>query len=175
MKNPTPRQPPAWQHDIFLNPGEFHFGQRDTRIRTLLGSCVAITLWHPQLQIGGMCHYLLPSAGTDRNTGELDGRYADQAMRLFMRELARTSTQPQQYQVKLFGGGSQFPRLMQSTAADGVPARNIEAGLRLLADHGFTIEAQHVGGTGHRTLVFELWCGHVWLRHVTGTTTGSSA
>lgn len=171
MKNPPPRQPV----DRFLKPGEFHFSQRDTRIRTLLGSCVAITLWHPQLLIGGMCHYLLPtSAGPGQRAGELDGRYADQAVRLFMRELARTGTRPEQYQVKLFGGGNQFPQLTQGATGGKVPERNIEAGQRLLADQGFRIEAQHIGGIGHRTLVFELWSGDVWLKHVTATNPGDS-
>ena len=175
MKNPVSRQPPARPVEIFLNPGEFHFGHRDTRIRTLLGSCVAITLWHPQLLIGGMCHYLLPSAGPGSSSAELDGRYADQAMLRFMRELARSGTRPEQYQVKLFGGGNQFPQLIQGAGGGKVPERNIEAGQRLLADYGFRLEAQHVGGTGHRTLLLELWSGHVWLRHVAGTASGGVA
>lgn len=170
MKNPPPRQPV----DIFLKPGEFHFGHRDTRIRTLLGSCVAITLWHPQLLIGGMCHYLLPNPGAGRSLDKLDGRYADQAVQLFMRELTRTGTRPEQYQVKLFGGGNQFPLLAQGATGGKVPERNIEAGLRLLVDHGFRIEAQHVGSTGHRTLVLELWSGDVWLKHVTTTHPGDN-
>ena len=47
--------------EVFLQPGEFHFGHARTRIKTILGSCVAITMWHPILRIGGMCHYLLPA------------------------------------------------------------------------------------------------------------------
>ena len=46
---------------ISLLPGELYFGQRHL-LKTLLGSCVAITLWHPQRQLGGMCHFLLPTA-----------------------------------------------------------------------------------------------------------------
>ena len=45
---------PADAIEIFLHPGEFYFGDRHTRIRTLLGSCVSIILWHPRLLIGGM-------------------------------------------------------------------------------------------------------------------------
>jgi Chemotaxis protein; stimulates methylation of MCP proteins len=50
--------------EIFLQPGDWYFGDRDTRIRTLLGSCIAITIWHPRLLVGGMCHFLLPGRGT---------------------------------------------------------------------------------------------------------------
>ena len=46
--------------EIFIRPGEFYFGDGNTRIRTILGSCVAVTLWHPERHIGGMCHYMLP-------------------------------------------------------------------------------------------------------------------
>lgn len=47
--------------DRFLNPGEIFFGGSGFRVRTLLGSCVSIVLWHPNRHLGGMCHYLLPT------------------------------------------------------------------------------------------------------------------
>ena len=43
-----------------LMPGDFVFGNSELKLKTLLGSCVAITLWHPDKKIGGMCHYMLP-------------------------------------------------------------------------------------------------------------------
>jgi chemotaxis protein CheD len=46
--------------DIFLRPGDCYFGGQNTSIRTVLGSCVSMTFWHPQLRVGGMCHYMLP-------------------------------------------------------------------------------------------------------------------
>ena len=52
--SPEPRE-------IFLNPGEYAFGTELDRIRTILGSCVAVTFWHPGLRLGAMCHYLLPA------------------------------------------------------------------------------------------------------------------
>ena len=41
--------------EIFLQPGDFYFGDENTRLRSLLGSCVSITMWHPTKLIGGMC------------------------------------------------------------------------------------------------------------------------
>jgi len=46
---------------LMLMPGELHFGGEVQSLKTLLGSCVALTLWHPKRRIGGMCHFLLPS------------------------------------------------------------------------------------------------------------------
>ena len=32
---------------LFLMPGQWYFGGKASELRTLLGSCVAVTLWHP--------------------------------------------------------------------------------------------------------------------------------
>ena len=58
--------------EIFLQPGDFYFGDKDTRIRTILGSCVSITLWHPTRLIGGMCHFLLPFRGAHQDHALVD-------------------------------------------------------------------------------------------------------
>ncbi len=151
--------------DIFLNPGELYFSDRETRIRTILGSCVAITLWNPRYQIGGMCHYMLPGNRRKDRGGELDGRYADDAMMMFMKELAKTGTRPMDYEVKIFGGGDQFPN-QKTNSVISVPDNNIAIGRELLNYYGFTIKAEHLGGTGHRNVIFDLWSGHVWMKHV---------
>ncbi|MGZ4959228.1 MAG: chemotaxis protein CheD [Methylomonas sp.] len=151
--------------DIFLQPGEFYFGGRETRIRTLLGSCVAITLWHPRLRMGGMCHYLLPMRRGRPPGTELDGRYAEDAIKLYMDQLHQNGSWPADYEVKMFGGGNQFPD-HANAGADSVPSTNIQVGRSLLKQHGFTIKAEHLGGTGHRNVIFDIWSGHVWMQHV---------
>ncbi len=143
-----------------LSPGEFFFGANGEEIRTLLGSCVAITLWHPKRHLGGMCHYLLPSAGKPTG-GTLDGRYGDHAMALFMAELQRNRTEPRDYQVKIFGGGNMFPAMASNSA---VGDRNIAAARQLLRKHGFRIPEEHVGCSGHRTVILDLATGETWLR-----------
>jgi len=76
--------------DIFLRPGDHYFTDRkNTRIRTLLGSCVSITFWHPRLLIGGMCHYMLPERGNELRAEDWhapDGRYADEAVALLLKK-----------------------------------------------------------------------------------------
>ncbi|MBD9358468.1 chemotaxis protein CheD [Methylomonas albis] len=151
--------------DIFLQPGELYFGDSETRIRTVLGSCVAITLWHPTRRIGGMCHFMLPGNRRIQRHKGLDGRYADDAMLMFMQELHKTKTRPADYEVKVFGGGDQFPG-HSKPANLRVSDNNVLAGRALLAEHGFHIKAEHLGGTGHRNVIFDLWSGHVYMRHI---------
>ena len=155
---------PADCFDIFLQPGDFYFGDRAARIRTILGSCVAITLWHPRLLIGGMCHYMLPMRHGRHKDAEPDGRYADDAMALFMRELDKTGSWPADYEVKMFGGGDQFPQHAKRLRIS-VPDNNIHAGRSLLKQHGFSIKAEHLGGDGHRNVIFDVYSGQVWIKH----------
>lgn len=149
--------------EIFLQPGDFYFGDAHTRIRTVLGSCISITMWHPVLHIGGMCHYMLPSRGVKKNDG-LQGKYADEAIQLFLIEARRHKTEPKDYQVKLFGGGSMFFDT-HSKYHEGVSVRNIEAAQRLLMHHNLTLTSHHVGLRGHRNVIFDIWTGHVWVRY----------
>lgn len=160
---------PADVLEIFLQPGDFYFGEDKTRIRTLLGSCVAIAMWHPTQRVGGMSHYMLP--GRPERPGQplerpLDGRYADEVFQLFQQELQRTRTRPGDYQVKVFGGGRMFERGKTARSHIDISQKNIEAALGLLARHGFGLHAQDLGGDGHRNVVFDLWSGDVWLHKV---------
>lgn len=145
-----------------LNPGEFYFGGSGERIKTLLGSCVAITLWNARKRVGGMCHFLLPD-NPQRKSTIPDGRYADQSLELFLSALNRTATRPEDYEVKLFGGGNMFPTIKKAHSHD-VGRRNIEAARRLLKEHRFRIHSEHVGQAGHRTVILDLHTGHTWVK-----------
>lgn len=158
-------KPPDFVLDVFLKPGEFYFGDHETRVRTLLGSCVAITLWHPQFRIGGMCHYLLPEDRQANLSHELDGRYADKALQLFMQEINQAGTHPCEYEVKMFGGGNQFGG-QGLHANHNIPEKNIQTGKKLLLEHGFKLTAHHLGGSGHRNVILDMWSGYVWVQHV---------
>lgn len=149
--------------EIYLLPGELHFGGNNTRIRTVLGSCVSITVWHPLLRIGGMSHSMLPSRGKPASVG-LDGRYVDEAIELLLREIGKRNTRPGEYRVKLFGGGNMFQQSITENAFN-VAGSNIEAVRELLEASGFNIHAEHVGGSGYRSIIFDLWDGNVWVKH----------
>lgn len=159
------QQPPDLK-EVFLNPGEFHFGEGNTRISTLLGSCVSITLWHPRRRIGGMCHYMLTERMRTADA-PLDGRFASEAFEMFLQRVAAAGTKPGEYQAKLFGGANML------TGHKGEPMdigpRNVEIGRRLLASQHIALVAEHVCGSGRRKLHFDVWSGDVWLAFPQGT------
>jgi len=162
--------------DIFLQPGEFYFGDRDTRIRTILGSCVSITMWHPILLIGGMCHYMLASSPR-RKIHHLDGKYGEDAILMFFQDAIRHNTNPRDYVVKIFGGGNMFPKNRVHLPCETKPCKDVITDCRnvscknsmigdaILEREGLKIAASHVGGNGHRQIMFDIWSGHVWVKH----------
>jgi chemotaxis protein CheD len=150
--------------DIFLHPGDYCFAGRNTRIRTLLGSCVSITFWHPQLLVGGMCHYLLPERSDVRRIGEWpapDGRYADVAVALLLKEIDAVGVSYKECLVKLFGGSSMLPKTYQNN----IGIQNVQAARRLVKQYDLICVAEHLGGVGPRNVIFEIWSGDVWVNH----------
>ncbi len=95
--------------------------------------------------------------------GELSGRYVDEVLEIFFREMLRSGTRPQDFVVKVFGGGKMFEFVDKTGVTVG--ERNLQMMRAILAREGMAIAAQHVGGTGHRHVIFELWNGDCWVRH----------
>jgi chemotaxis protein CheD len=156
--------------EIFLQPGDYFVGDERYRIRTLLGSCVAITLWHAGDRIAAMSHFLLPSRGSS-SAGELDGRYGDEAMTLIMQTLERAGVRGQECQAKIFGGGNMFP----GRTAPGrmtVGHRNGEAARRIVSSLEIPIVSESLFGNGHRTIVLDARNGNVWVRRTRGLVGG---
>ncbi len=151
---------------VFLHPGEFCFTNNQTHIHTLLGSCISITLWHPKLHIGGMCHFTLPrypgARSEDRNR---DGRYADDVMFMFQREVLKNRTKITEYEAKIFGGGNMMKSKGQNTE-DSIGTKNATAAMTLLMQENVDILVAHVGEFGHRRIVFDTGSGNVWVRHI---------
>jgi chemotaxis protein CheD len=135
--------------------------------KTLLGSCVSITLWHPGRKIGAISHFLLPNRGSLMSAGldGLDGRYADEAMPLMFRELTRLGVDPAKCHAKVFGGARMFFAETLS-GARGVGRRNGDIARDLLYARGLKIVAEDLFGVGHRQLVFDVSNGDVWSRQV---------
>ncbi|OHC68149.1 MAG: hypothetical protein A2045_10720 [Rhodocyclales bacterium GWA2_65_20] len=148
--------------EFVLQPGKFFFGDEPVRVSTLLGSCVAITMWHPLARIGGICHFMLPYAHGHAAGGQ-EGKYADDALRLFLGRIEAHGTRPPDYQVRLFGGGRQICGLAADEARS-VGRQNIDAGRRLLGDNGFSICGEDLAASGYRKLTFDLASGETRVR-----------
>ncbi|NHZ91499.1 chemotaxis protein CheD [Massilia sp. CCM 8733] len=145
--------------DIFLQPGDFFVGDAECRVRTLLGSCVSITLWQPQARIGAMSHFLLP--GRSKGT-EPDARYGNDALDLMLAGLRAQGVEGSACQAKIFGGGNMFPSRRSAHPAIGM--QNGAEARALLAGYAIPVLSACLYGVGHRQIIFDIASGDVWSR-----------
>jgi chemotaxis protein CheD len=157
-KNP-PRAPAAGA--VNLLAGQIHFTTRPTVIKTLLGSCVAVVLWHPARRIGGMCHFLLPNR-TRPPGSPPDARYGDEAMELLLAAVSRHGTAPREYETHLYGGADTMPD--RTGIKFNIGERNIEQGCSLIDRYGFDLQAVDVGDYVPRTVTLDMINGHIDVR-----------
>ncbi|HNX30814.1 MAG TPA: chemotaxis protein CheD [Holophaga sp.] len=158
--------------EVFLHPGDYAFGDERTRIHTLLGSCVAVTFWHPELRIGAMCHYLLPSRPAVRD--RVEGCYAQEVIPAISDWFLSRGLQPAEFHVKMFGGSNMSPGLSLDDILS-IGSKNIYVGERLLGACGFRIAKADLAGVSQRRVIFELWSGDVWVRQGTRLQDGEEA
>lgn len=153
---------------VTVLPGQLYFG-RDIRLKTLLGSCIGITLWHPRQRLGGMCHFMLPSRV--RAPGQpLDGRYGDEAVAALVDQIARSGTRTQDYVAHLYGGADTLPNAGAFKTTVG--ERNIETAWALVEQHGFQLEGVDVGDNVPRSVTLDLSTGVVTMTRGSPAPTG---
>jgi chemotaxis protein CheD len=145
---------------VHVAPGEVACAQAGDELRTVLGSCVAITLWHAARRIGVMSHILLPTRMRPDATSRLDGRFAADAWAIMRSHLQHLGILPAQCQCRIFGGARVFPH---NTVPVGL--RNVAAVRELLAGSGVAISYEHVAGTGYRELRFAVKSGEIRMLH----------
>lgn len=150
-----------------IHPGEWYFGAEYERLHTVLGSCVALTAWHPRLKIGGMCHYLLAvsskpkSAGREQSLDSIsDCRYAVHALAQ-MKKVMQAYADINEYQLGLFGGGDMFA-YRQPTS---IGQENIAYACQWLRREKLQPAQTDVGGSISRSLMLILATGEIQLKH----------
>lgn len=88
-----------------IHPGAWAVEDRQP-LSTLLGSCVAVCLFDPQLRIGGINHFMLPDIGRTRY-GDVDSLLSGNfAMEALLNALLGRGAKKPRLQAKAFGGGT---------------------------------------------------------------------
>ncbi len=151
---------PEFYIEIFLHPGEYHWSGESTRIRTILGSCVAVCFWHPTRKIGGMCHFVL--SGSSPRDGDFKkhapAHFSDDAFSLLIRDSKKSGCKPGEFQVYVLGGGNLLPDRKNHKA---IGRQNIESAYRMIDHLNLNISGKDLGGNVHRKVIFDLWSGKI--------------
>lgn len=140
----------------FLLPGDYFFGEFSGRIVTLLGSCVAVTLWHPQRRLAAVSHFLLPRG---QRFDMQDTHYGEAVFTQLIQDMRRWGTQPGEYRKGLFGGGSQIAPKPGSGLQ--VAASNVRFAHEQFQRLGWRIDQEQLGGRVYRRLSLDASDGRI--------------
>ena len=114
------------QHKLInLQPGEIYFSstakkaEEPTQIKTILGSCVAVTIWHAESKTGGMCHYLLAQENNKLKVTKTlkQYRYGDEALDYLLTKMSLLHPL-NEFELALFGGGNMYVSLIIPSIGD---------------------------------------------------------
>lgn len=150
------------EHSIhaYLKPGEIIISQNPILVSTILGSCVAITMFSTNSKVGAICHAMYPK----NPMGKASNHYVDSAILSLIQKMADYGAGAD-VTVKLFGGA----QVLGSGGKDGVGrttigAQNIFEAKQVLERLGLAIASANVGGSQGRKLLFSIKTGDVYLR-----------
>lgn len=143
---------------IYLMPGEVVVANQPILVSTVLGSCIALTLYSPSRRIGAICHAMLP----DRSGRHHDLRYVDTAIHYIYRKALDFGAE-NDIEIKLFGGSQILPVSRQQPGNLTIGRKNVSRAQDILNQLGLTVNKTDVGGPRGRKLFFSLLTGDVYV------------
>ncbi|MGF1476623.1 MAG: chemoreceptor glutamine deamidase CheD [Geminicoccaceae bacterium] len=134
----------------------------DELLQTVLGSCVAACVRDPISKVGGMNHFLLPSAG-GRDPGDIIGfdlRYGSFAMEQLINAVLKVTGRRDRLEIKVFGGANVVRGMTD------VGHRNADFVETFLRNEGLSITGSHLRGNWPRKVQFSPASGRVRMREL---------
>ena len=147
---------------LYVEPGQLLVSTEPCRLRTVLGSCVSVCLYDPELRHGGMNHFMLPSSASSHETS---CRYGSRAMPALVERLERLGSQRRQLCAHVFGGARV---LFAASDLVHLGRRNVDFALEWLEQNGITVVSSSVLGSHARRLDFNLETGECSERALGG-------
>lgn len=145
--------------NVFLKPGEIIVSSKPVLVSTVLGSCVAITMYSPEKNIGAICHAMLPD-NPNNNESLL---YVDSAIHHLYRKMIGYGCRADLI-IKLFGGAQVLDFSGYDDSRMAVGKLNIQKAVKILKELGLMVYKADIGGTQGRKLFFSIKTGDVYLR-----------
>lgn len=147
----------------FLYPAELYVSKTPYQINTILGSCVAVCLFDPVTNIGGMNHYMLPYWN---GQGLASPKYGNIAIEKLVDKLISLGCNKNNLKAKIFGGGEVIET---QVVQFHIGLRNIEVAKQILEEKKIPIINSSVGGKLGRKIEFLTSTGEVRQKYVQKT------
>jgi len=133
-------------------------------VSTILGSCVAVTMFNPGTRVGSICHAMLPRNPSPR--GGETFHFVDSSILYMVRRFRALGVRKGEMEVKLFGGADVLEYRNQNGISVG--RQNVEIALETIREAGLRLIVSDVGGKVGRKLHFYTHTGEVLLKRMAG-------
>ncbi|MFQ5559475.1 MAG: chemotaxis protein CheD [Nitrospinota bacterium] len=151
--------------NVFLKPGELFFGKDPVVVGTVLGSCVAVTMFHKGRGIGAICHGQLPECRDSDFVEATSPKYVDVAINKLIKLFNREGVDLKEIEIKLFGG-SEILKRGEAVQRIRVGKQNIDKATDILEKNELKISARDVGGPVGRKILFDVRNGNVFVKRL---------
>ncbi len=142
--------------DIFLNPGELIFATTPHRVKTILGSCVAVAIFDRVKKLGGICHYLLPESEKNDSV-----KYGNVAIHLLLNKFYKIKSQKKDLVANVVGGSL---ILENQNEIFFIGDRNVDLAFKILREKNINICFEETGGDKGRTVTFNTYTGDIHVK-----------
>lgn len=150
---------------INLQPGEVFFYQpkenkTTKQVKTILGSCVAVIIWHSQSKVAGMCHYLLAHESEHSKVTQVMHRYryGEEALDYLLRKMILLHPL-NEYEVSLFGGSNMYP----SINCPSIGEVNVSYAKKWASKNNLTFSQEDTLGDHGRSVTLDIATGMITL------------
>jgi chemotaxis protein CheD len=151
---------------IYLKPAELCVSKAPAMVTTVLGSCIAVTMWDPETGVAAICH--APQPDCPKSSMECPRHcikkyhYVSCVIPEMLIHMEAAGVKRGNIEVKIFGGASvlaTFPR-------GSIGRKNIDTALSLFKHYGFEPKAKLVGGRRGCKIVLNTHTGEVMFRYI---------
>lgn len=126
-----------------------------------LGSCIAVVIYDPTVQVGGLLHYMLPESNLDiEKAKRIPAMFADSGIPMLFKQSYQFGAKKGNMVVKVVGGA----QILDENGVFNIGKRNYLALRKLFFKNNVMIAAEHVGGNVNRTVRLEMATGQVFLK-----------
>ena len=133
----------------------------DVLVTYSLGSCLGVTIYDPQMHVGGMVHCMLPLSKIDlQKAQKAPAMFVDTAIPALFEAAYRLGAQKKRIILKVAGAS----RILDEKGTFKIGDRNYATLRKILWRNGVLIAAENVGGNFSRTMYLEIGTGRVTLR-----------
>jgi chemotaxis protein CheD len=127
-----------------------------------LGSCIGLSIWDPEIHVGGLLHYMLPESSISPQKAKLNpAMFGDTGIPALFRAAYELGAVKNRLIVKVAGGSS----LLDDNGRFNIGKRNYTILRKLFWKNGVLIDSENAGGSLSRTMRLRIADGQVVIRN----------